>query len=265
MAEVPKPAIMARANPFRTALGLDVSFPAPGEAEIHAPPRAGNLDGDGLIAQGVVLTLLDVALGHAIASRLPDATSFATVSLQILIAGSWSAGPLKARGTAEELAADWRETTAMGRVFAPGGGVVATAQGCFVRGVGPGRSLGAEAQPQGQWPSFRELLGCRDEGACLAARVEQRHLNPDGVMHGGAMAALLDEGMRAGLRAEGAGASRLGSFSVRYLLPARPGSLRVTWQLQRRGRRIHFASASAADADGQLLATADATYVEDSE
>ncbi len=253
---------MARANPFRSALGLDVSFPGPGQAAIDAPARSGNLGGDGCIAPGVVLTLLDVALGHAVASRLGEPSSFATVSLQILMRSAWPPGPLSALGQAEPLARDWREAAAEGRVLARDGRVVATAQGFFARGGRSGRQLALPVDQGGCFRSLRDLLGLREAEGVSTMAIEHRHVNPDGVMHGGALAAFLDEAMRMGLRQEGADPRRLGSFSIRYLLPARPGTLRAAWQIQRRGRRIHFTSASALGEDGSLLAAADATYLE---
>ena len=253
---------MGHENPFRTALGLEVTFPAPGETEIAAPLVAGNLAGDGRIAQGVVLTLLDVALGHAIASRLPDATSFATVSLQILVAENWSAQPLLARGEANPIAPDWRDTMATGRVLS-GGRVVATAQGSFARGQGRGTAPRQRPAVPAAWRDFRELLGYSLAGESVVARVEHHHLNPDGVMHGGAVAALLDAAMLSGLTSAGSASVRLASFAVRYILPVRVGTVTATWEVQRRGRRIHFAAARLRDGDGHLLAAADATYVDE--
>ncbi len=262
MAGVPGPAPLGQENPFRTALGLEVAFPAPGEAEIAAPLAGGNLAGDGRIAPGVLLTLLDVALGHAIASRLPAATSFATVSLQVLVAENWPAQPCLAWGVAHPIAQDWRDTIATGRVVS-GGRVVATAQGSFARGQGSRTALGPGPAVPAAWRDFRELLGYSLTGESVVARVEHHHLNAEGVMHGGAVAALLDEAMCAGLASAGAGAVRLASFAVRYILPARPGTVTATWEVQRRGRRIHFAAARLRDGDGNLLAVADATYVEE--
>ncbi len=262
MAESPEPAIMARLNPFRSALGLRVSFPGPGEARVDAEPGSASLGDDGRIAPGVLLTLLDIALGHAVASRLPEPSSFATVSLQILVRSAWPQGALSAVAGAEPLASDWREASAQGTVYSSGGTPVATAQGFFARGAGAGRHL-PPVQDADRYGSFRELLGARDAEGSVVLAIEHRHLNPDGVMHGGAMAAFLDEAMRAGLRKDGAGPGRLGSFSIRYLLPGRPGALRTLPRVERRGRRIHFASASAVGEDGSVLATAEATYLDD--
>ena len=262
MAESPEPAIMARLNPFRSALGLRVSFPGPGQARVDADPRPASQGDDGCIAPGVLLTLMDIALGHAVASRLPEPSSFATVSLQILVRSAWPTGRLTAAAGAQPLAPDWREAAAEGTVYSSKGDPVATAQGFFARGAGGGRHLAPVRDADG-FGSFRELLGLRDAEDSLVMAVEHRHLNPDGVMHGGAMAAFLDEAMRAGLRKDGAGPGRLGSFSIRYLLPGRPGALRAFPRVERHGRRIHFASASALGEDGGLLSTAEATYLED--
>ncbi len=263
MSESSEPAIMARLNPFRSALGLRVSFPGPGQARVDADPSPASLGDDGCIAPGVLLTLIDIALGHAIASRLPEPSSFATVSLQILVRSAWPTGPLSAVASAAPLASDWREGAAEGAVYASSGNLVATAQGYFARGAGAGRHLSPAQDDAEGFASFRELLGARDADGALALAIEHRHLNPDGVMHGGAMAAFLDEAMRAGLRKDGATPGRLGSFSIRYLLPGRPGPLRAVPRIERHGRRIHFASALALAEEGSLLATAEATYLED--
>ncbi len=252
---------MARANPFRAALGLDVSFPVSGQAVVDAPARPGNLGADGRMAPGLVLTLLDVALGHAVAARLPEPSSFATVSLEILVRSPWPEGSLSALGAAEPLAADWREAVADGRVLARDGRIIATAQGLFARGTGQGRAVTLTADAGGTFRNLDELLGFRETDGVLAMAVEQRHLNPDGVMHGGAMVAVLDAAMRTTLERAGAPDVRLGSLSIRYILPAHPGEIRALCHLERRGRRIHFASASAVDGDGSLLAAADATYL----
>ncbi len=254
---------MARENPFRVALGIDVEFPRVGVATLRVPPWQANLGDDGRIAPGVVLTLLDVALGHAIASRLPEAGSFATVALQILVHRRWPQGELLAHGSAGALRRDWRETSARGKVAQPDGTVVASAQGYFARGPGGQRSLAPWAEDVGQWRNFREFLGYTPDRDTIVAPVAERHLNPDGVMHGGAVAALLDVAMRFGLGREGLDQIRLTSFSVRYLQPARPGRLILIWQVERRGRRIHFARASASGEECGLVAAADATYVED--
>ncbi len=252
---------MARENPLRAALGIDVEFPRAGTAAVRVPPWQANLGDDGRIAPGVVLTLLDVALGHAIASRLPEAGSFATVALQVVIHRRWAPGDLLAQGGADALRQDWRETSAQGKVLQPDGLLIASAQGYFARGLPGHRSLSPWTGDRGLWRNFREFLGYAPGGDAIVAPVEARHLNPDGVMHGGAVAALLDGAMRCGLGREGLDDVRLASFSVRYLQPARPGALTLTWQVQRRGRRIHFATASAVGGEGGLVAAADATYV----
>jgi uncharacterized protein (TIGR00369 family) len=261
LAEIQQPAIMRRENPFRSLLGLAVSFPAVGEARLRAPQRPGNLGPDGRIASGVLLTLLDVSLGHAVASRLQQPGSFATVSLQVVVDADWPAGELVARGSSGEIAAQWRETTAMGEVYAPDGAVVARAQAVFARGEPEGGTTLA-AVPATEFADFGTLLGIARSDGRFTCSVGHRHLNPDGVMHGGAMAAALDEVMRTALTAAGARAMRLQSFSVRYLLPARPGRLEVIPEIQRLGRRIHFAQAVAVGEDGRTLAAADATYAE---
>ena len=253
---------MARENPFRTALGIGVRFPGPGRAELTMEDCPANRGDDGRVAQGAILTLLDIALGHAVAARLPEPSSFATVSLQVVLRADWTAGPLVARGSAGVLAPGWRDAVAEGSVATAGGQLVATAQGAFARSGSGAVQAAASAEAAATATSFRELLQWQAADGGLTMEVRRQHLNPDGVLHGGAMAALLDAGMWGALRRLGAGDLRLLSFSIRYLLPARPGTLAVAADVERHGRRIHFARATARDGEGRLLAAADATYVE---
>jgi len=253
---------LARTNPFRTALGIGVEFTPDGGSRVSAPVRPAGQGPDGRLAPGAVLTLLDIALGHAIAARLPSPSSFATVSLQVTLRGAWPIGPLLAEGRADPLAPDWRDATAQARLSAPDGDVLADAAGYFARRWRSATRVGPMAAARPPAGSFAELLGAPESG-CGWMEVREHLLNPDGVLHGGAMAALLDAAMRGALAARGPESFALRSMSVRYLLAACPGPLEISGDVERRGRRIHFARATARDADGRLLAAAEGTYASD--
>jgi len=99
--------------------------------------------------------------------------------------------------------------------------------------------------------------------------VAPHHTNPLGVMHGGAMATLLDEATAIavntllGWELEDRARPLLVEMNVSYLAAARPGDqLLVEGRVLRRGRQVAFAEAEARrHPDGGVIAKGRFTFV----
>jgi uncharacterized protein (TIGR00369 family) len=86
-------------------------------------------------------------------------------------------------------------------------------------------------------------------------------LNPNGVVQGGFLTAMLDETMVTAaetLLEPGLAVASL-ELKTSYLQPARPGLLRCQARVAHRGRSIVFSEATLSDASGQMLAGATGT------
>ena len=94
--------------------------------------------------------------------------------------------------------------------------------------------------------------------------IEARHLNRQGMLHGGLVATLLDAACGyAGLHsAEGEeevhGVTVM--LNIAYLKAARSGSVIARGRVSRSGRSLYFAEAALETAGGELLATAQGTF-----
>ncbi len=101
--------------------------------------------------------------------------------------------------------------------------------------------------------------------ATMVLKVEMQakpeFLNPAGLVHGGMLAAMLDETIAPTLAA----ALAPGEFAptieikVNFIAPAKPGRIFGTGRVVSRGRSIGFTEAQLHDEAGTLLATATAT------
>ena len=101
-------------------------------------------------------------------------------------------------------------------------------------------------------------------GFCtVSGRVEPRHLNLHGAVHGGVYATILDTAMGGSvvsLLAQGETAATT-SLTVQFLRAAREGEvLTAVGKVLRRGRHIAFAEGELVGRDGQQLARADGTW-----
>lgn len=248
-------------NPFRDALGIEIEIPKRGACVALLPGLPASRDPSGTIAQGAVATLCDIAMGHAIGGQLRADEPFATVHLQIAFHRAAGDGPLQGEGDAPPLESGWKEAMATCRVRREDGSLVATAQGYFAR-----RPPGAARQPlpaadRSAQPDLPALLGLRGEDPALRLAVGGALLNPDGVCHGGALAAALDLAMRRALAARSAGRDiALRTLDVRYILPALPGEVTISPGIDRKGRAIHFAHARVLGADERTLSAAVGIY-----
>jgi uncharacterized protein (TIGR00369 family) len=117
-------------------------------------------------------------------------------------------------------------------------------------------------------PPAAVLLGFRlvdidpDAGTIqVAFAATEKFLNPAGHVQGGFLAAMLDDTLGPALVATlgpGEWAPTI-DLQVQFLSPARPGELRGSGRVVRRGRDIAFLAGELRDLDGRLLATATAS------
>lgn len=129
-----------------------------------------------------------------------------------------------------------------------------------------------EARPDArQFPSgFAELMGYRltrweDGRAEMALRLEPKHMNRNGVMHGGVLTTLIDTVCSyAGCYCTVPGHSRrcaTMTLSAQFVAPARAGAtLTATAWLLGGGRRIFFARCEIRDDAGTLVGAGEASF-----
>ena len=111
---------------------------------------------------------------------------------------------------------------------------------------------------------FRELVGLdvADHGdgtAVVILSADDRHLNPYGSVHVGAIATLVDVAMGGAVAAAGAEAPVTIEMKLTYLEPGRPGELRAEAKVRKRGKRITIVEAEVTQ-DGDLVALALGTF-----
>lgn len=94
--------------------------------------------------------------------------------------------------------------------------------------------------------------------------IQPRHLNRQGMLHGGLVATLLDAacgyaGLYPGENEQDVHGVTV-MLNVAYLTAAREGSVVARGRVTRSGRSLYFAEASLMSSDGGLLATAQGTF-----
>jgi len=144
-------------------------------------------------------------------------------------------------------------------------GVVSAEQRSAVSGLEFVQALVAGALPMN---TMARTLGYRIVEAengrvVVAARPSEEHLNPEGVVHGGLAATLLDTCMGLAVRStleQGVAATTL-ELKVSLLRAVTPqtGEVRAEGTVLSRGRRVGTAEGRLTDRDGRLLAHATAT------
>ena len=93
--------------------------------------------------------------------------------------------------------------------------------------------------------------------------VKREHFNPNGVLHGGVVMALLDTAMG---HAVGALVAPEGAFNasaqmnVHFLEPIRAGRITARAEVRKCGKRLAVVEAEATDEHGTVLAVATATH-----
>lgn len=114
---------------------------------------------------------------------------------------------------------------------------------------------------------FADLLGFevseRGDGFCrVALEVEDRHMNPHGLVHGAVLYALADTGMGGALTSvldEGELCSTI-EIKINYLRPWRSGTLRSDTRLVSRGRSTATLQSEVFDGENRQLALATGTF-----
>lgn len=93
--------------------------------------------------------------------------------------------------------------------------------------------------------------------------VKREHFNPNGVLHGGVVMALLDTAMGhavAGLVAQDGAFNSAAQMSVQFLEPIRAGKVTARAEVRKCGKRLAVVEAEATDDNGMVLAVATATH-----
>jgi uncharacterized protein (TIGR00369 family) len=117
-------------------------------------------------------------------------------------------------------------------------------------------------------PPAAELIGFKlvavdpDEGTIeVSFTATDRFLNAAGIVQGGFLAAMLDDTLGPALVAtlgDGEWAPTT-DLHVQFLKAAKPGELRGSGRIVRRGRDVAFLAGELRDSEGELVATAIAT------
>ncbi len=111
---------------------------------------------------------------------------------------------------------------------------------------------------------FRIETGETREGRCVVSgKVEARHLNINGVVHGGVYATILDSAMGGAVvtTLDEDETTATTSLYIEFLRPAIEGQiLRATGEVVRRGRHLAFVEGNLVDGDGTRLSQAHGTW-----
>ncbi len=117
--------------------------------------------------------------------------------------------------------------------------------------------------------AFNDLIGFeisewREDYVVLELKVQQKHLNRSGVVHGGVIATLIDAAAGfAGCYCSVPGNVRRAftlSTTTNFCGQARSGTVRTVARRRAGGRKIYFASVEVFNDEGVLIALGDATY-----
>jgi len=115
---------------------------------------------------------------------------------------------------------------------------------------------------------YARLLGIKLEKVVPGEAILTLAIRPElsqnhGVVHGGAIASLIDTATAFAILTLLAADEQVTTvdLAISYLRPALTGTLTATARILRHGRRLFAVSAEVADASGTLLATALSTYI----
>lgn len=99
--------------------------------------------------------------------------------------------------------------------------------------------------------------------ATLTLKVRKELKQNHGVVHGGAVASLIDTATAFAILSLITPKERVTTvdLTISYLRPVTEGELSTTAEIVRAGRRLFVVSAAVTDATGRLIATALSTYV----
>lgn len=122
------------------------------------------------------------------------------------------------------------------------------------------------ADDRGQFPlrSYLEMdIGPGDAGRARATLpVGEQHLNPNGVVHGAVLFAMVDTAMGSAtmsLLPEGQHCASV-DVQLRFIRPASAGDLVADVEVLKRGRAIVHLEGRVVDGEGRLVATAAGTF-----
>ena len=111
---------------------------------------------------------------------------------------------------------------------------------------------------------FREHVDLQveplDDGAGkVVLDAGDQHLNPNGSVHGGVLATMLDVAMGTAVATAGGDSPVTVSLTVTYLEPGKPGRLEATAQVRKRGKRLIVVEGQV-EQGGDIVADALATF-----
>jgi uncharacterized protein (TIGR00369 family) len=121
----------------------------------------------------------------------------------------------------------------------------------------------------GSETGFQHTMGMRlvewgIDRAVMELDLAPQHLNSHGSIHGGMVAAMIDNtGGMAGLHARDGSRPRRAvtlSLTTSFIRPVRTGTIRAEARKRSGGERIYFSTVEVTDEAGNLVATGEATY-----
>jgi len=137
------------------------------------------------------------------------------------------------------------------------------------KGIPHPKAPPADWTKRGELPGFKEsgfsidAAGTGDGVCVVVGRVEARHLNINGVVHGGVYATILDTAMGGAVVSilESGEETATTSLYIEFLRPAQEGAqLRAEGRLVRRGRHLALVEGKLTDGQGVLLSQANGTW-----
>jgi uncharacterized protein (TIGR00369 family) len=107
-----------------------------------------------------------------------------------------------------------------------------------------------------------EVVDVSPGDVVIAMRVEERHVNLQGLVHGGMLAILADTACGLSVRSamEPGRLHVTADLDIHFLAPAKPGRLLGRGKAIKVGRSLAFAEASIEDDEGKLLARAQSRF-----
>ena len=117
------------------------------------------------------------------------------------------------------------------------------------------------ASPFHTWAGM-EIVEASPGRVTVAMRVEERHVNLQGFVHGGMLAILADTACGLSIRSamEPGRLHVTADMDIHFLAPASPGRVLGRGTAVKVGRSLAFAEASIEDDDGRLLARAQTRF-----
>jgi uncharacterized protein (TIGR00369 family) len=108
-----------------------------------------------------------------------------------------------------------------------------------------------------------ELRNLEPGGATLGFKISKEHMQNQGVVHGGAIASLIDTTMAIAILSELPRGQRVTTvdLNICYLRPLTHGSVTAVARVIRMGRRLITVSAEVFDDAGSLASTSLSTYI----